>query len=65
MMRESRRLDKWNGILWGVEQSGAGLTQTPKRSNQGSIWELPKMGDPNIAPLIVGSLLEGPQIRYP
>ena len=31
------------------------------------IWELSKIGDPdpNIVPEMVGSLLEGPQIRYP
>ena len=29
------------------------------------IWEFPKIGDPHIVPYIVGSLLQGPKIRYP
>ena len=28
---------------------------------RGARWEFPKIGDPNIVPQIVGSLLEGPQ----
>ena len=28
---------------------------------QTPIWEFPKIGDPNLVPLIVGSLLTGPQ----
>ena len=30
-----------------------------------SKWGFPKIGDPNIVPLIVGSLLKGPQNRVP
>ena len=29
------------------------------------IWEFPKIGDPNIVPLIVGSLLQGSQYAVP
>ena len=29
------------------------------------MWEFPKIGDPNILPEIVGSLLEGPQNKVP
>ena len=29
------------------------------------IWELPKIGDPNVVPSIVGSLLPGPQNKVP
>ena len=31
----------------------------------GDMREFPKIGDPNIVPEIVGSLLSGPKIRYP
>ena len=27
----------------------------------GEVWEFPKIGDPNIVPQIVGSLLSGPE----
>ena len=30
-----------------------------------SRWEFPKIGDPNIAPNLVGSLLQGPQDKVP
>ena len=30
-----------------------------------SVWEFPKIGDPNIVPQIVGSLLQGPQDKVP
>ena len=29
------------------------------------LWEFPKIGDPNIVPQIVGSLLQGPQNNVP
>ena len=29
------------------------------------IWQFSKIGDPNIAPQLVGSLLEGPQNKVP
>ena len=39
-------------LLWGFFRKG---------SCEGSIWEFPKIGDPNIVPEIVGN----PKIRYP
>ena len=35
------------------------------KQDHGVIWELPKIGDPNIVPYLVGSLLEGPQNKVP
>ena len=41
--------------------SKAGLCATSRKLR----WEFPKIGDPNIVPYVVGSLVDGPQNKVP
>ena len=39
--------------------------QADKGMSPQMIWEFPKIGDPNIAPYLVGSVLSGPPNKVP
>ena len=45
--------------------NGSWDTLDDVRCQQGLCREFPKIGDPNIVPYVVGSLLQGPQNKVP